>query len=172
MAGEIVSQVVIELNVVGADRRLWIRRIDSAREQQLYYFGGALQQVRCGQRRTMYAHRPHESDGRASGSANQSTPYSETRRRRIGLMPVFQGINFWNRRKAGDHLTYASSGDHLTYASSELFAVTWFIDRTTAHCYRCRWLRCGCPVRTRYQSKLTRCVSPSSIGAARPPFLS
>lgn len=57
----------------------------------------------------MHAHRPHESDGRASGQTNQNKPYLETRRRRIGLVPESQGINSRRRRKAGDHLTDASS---------------------------------------------------------------
>lgn len=57
----------------------------------------------------MRAHRPHESVGRASGQANQNKPFSETRRRRIELMPESQGIDFRRRRKAGDHLTEASS---------------------------------------------------------------
>lgn len=57
----------------------------------------------------MRAHRPHESDGRASGQANQNKQFSKTRRRRIELMPESQGIDSRRRRKAGDHLTDASS---------------------------------------------------------------
>lgn len=70
----------------------------------MQYFGGALHQLRCGQKRTMYAHRLYKPDRRALGLANQDKRFSETRRPRDILMLDSQGINCRSRRKAsGSH---------------------------------------------------------------------